>query len=167
MTLPVTPPPEVTPAPFSAEQLARHKALRRFNWWALYLPITLVTLLAVTALVWLTVLSFSGTPNQPRTLAGGTADFWLITSLLCPATLVCGLLPAGGVALLVQRRRRGSWLRAPIQRGAARVVNLLDTAQTRVADVQPLIARPFVVAHGRLAFVKRLAQQLIHVFKRS
>jgi hypothetical protein len=167
MTTPSTPPIIVEKAPFSAEQTERHKKLRRFNWFAVYLPALLATAGAVAALIYLTTLTFAPEPAQSRMLASGLADFWLIVTVLCPASLVCGLFPALGVFALVKRAQSGSIVRVRVQRLSARAENALVTAQQKTAEAQPKVANPIIRARGGLAFIKRLLQKLYQIITRS
>ncbi len=122
------------------EQLARARALRRFNWWTLYLPLILLALgiLAAAGLViWQTI---EGRPamDQWRLFVSAVADTVIIFATLA-VTFACLVLPAAGIGLLVFGRQK-----RPVK-AAQRLLWRLDQAVSRVGtQVEPAVTE---VAH--------------------
>lgn len=143
----------------AAADQARRRRLRRFNWLAVYLPLLAAVLLLGTLFVLLTISAFSPAPEAARRQASGLADFWLIMTVLCPLSLICGIFPGLGVGMLVWRRRRGSMLNDRVAGGMHRLSSLLDILQTYLEKAQLRIAAAIIAVRSRIAWLLRFVRR--------
>ncbi len=101
-----------------ASQLARSRALRRFNWAFVYLPLllaTMIVLVLIAALLWTALAGQRLGALEPagaRGLASGLADLLFVLAAL-PWALLCPVLPLLLFAGIVHGRRQGT---APLRR---------------------------------------------------
>lgn len=137
----------------NAEQAARDKALRRFNWLFVYAPVALVSFGILALLVWLAWATLPDVAVRRQGAVSGVADIVLIL-WLCPTVLVCALFPALGFFLLVKRRQSGSVARQRVQRLLWRAENLVMTARGRLIAWETTASRPIIVAHGAWAYAR-------------
>lgn len=147
----------VTPAP-AADIPQETRDLKRFNLWALYLPIAVAILLAIAVFIWLIIATLFPGTSELQTSAGGVSDFLLIV-VLCPATLIWALLPAAGIFLLYKRQQGGSWIRKPLMKYSRIGSGGLTTVQQKVGEVQPKIAAPVIKLNSGLTFVGTLIKR--------
>lgn len=162
MALTDTPPTESPSSsiPPTDDQLTRAKALRRFNWLYIYTPIIVAASLSLIALLLLTWFSLVPDSAEDILFISGLADIILI-GWMCPATLIFSLGPIAGIYYFYRRRQHGSYVREPLQRLSWRTDNLLDASQSKIKGVQPHVAKPFIEAHGWVAFFRNILQQIV------
>lgn len=157
------PPERVRPTP---EQLERKRKQQRFTRRRVWLPVGVVTLLwllAIAGLLWLTVAGswFNMDTNQAtyRSLVSGAADAIIILSIT-PLLLLCALPSVGVIALAVRRRRQEPKPRSWTEGGRRllwRVENGVMAVRQRLEeDVLPSVARPVTSAYALAAFVRTL-----------
>lgn len=154
---------EPVPVARSSEEIraARHKRMRRFNALVVYLPLAVAALIAIGVLVWLAVRVITGAPDASRDTASGLSSIVLLSAVLFPALLSCGVLPALGLFALGWRAQNGSIVQKRMTGLFGRIDGLLDTVQHRVDDTTPKIAAPMIQLKGRGRFVGRLLQSTI------
>ena len=160
-------PERVRPTP---EQLERKREQLRFTRRRVWLPVgsvTLLWLLAIVGLLWLTVAGswFHVDTNQEtyRTLVSGAADAVIILSIT-PLLLLCALPSVAILALAVQRRRKEpegrSWTESA-RRLLWRVENGVTAVRERLdKDVLPSVARPVTSAYALAAFARTLWKEV-------
>lgn len=154
------PPPAITNTDRAAE-------LRRINWLSIYLPITLATvlgLLLLGGLAWTALFTDGGLPTQIDR-ASGIADIFLTLVCLIPLTLICAILPLGGLGFLYWRQQNGSILRERTQSLFHKVDEGLTQADTKLNETTPKIAQPIIQARARLAGGFVLLDKLINAVK--
>lgn len=137
----------------NAEQAARDKALRRFNWLFVYMPVALLGLGMLALLVWLAWVSLPDAAEKRQAAVSGVADIILIL-WLCPTVLLCALGPGLGIFLLVRRRQSGSVVRQRLQRLLWRLENLIATVRPKLLALEARLAQPVIAGHGWLSFVR-------------
>ena len=153
------PPQEIGYQPTPAQQ-ARAAALRRFNLWAVYIPLGVITALILTLVVALIVLAVI----QPRwrPMASAVADLLLILAI-GPALLFTVVIPGAVGYVVIDGRRKGRTPLASLRTLLWRLDTLISTIQHRVGSVIDRIAPP--TARLRANFVRleatarRLAQR--------
>ena len=121
-------PAQDTPYQPTAAQQARADALRRFNLWAIYVPLGLITAAILVLVVAMIVLAVIQPRWRPTTSA--VADLLVILTIL-PTLLLCTLLPAGAGFVFIDSRRKG---RAPL-RSLRTLLWRLDTLVSRVQRI--------------------------------
>ena len=164
---------ETTVGPAVAAPLAyaphqeRDKALRRFNWLTIYLPLIVATLLALAALGVLGWFALAGEPaSMERMRASGIADFFLALVCLAPLSLIGAAFAGGGLFFLYWRRKKGSLLRERIQRILRKSDQRLDAADTRARVEQARVVQNTIRYRNQFeAFIDKLYLQLAQVAK--
>lgn len=159
----------------TAEQLARKRALRRFNRLAVYLPVGLLALVwlgLILGMFWLTVAGswFNVDTNREyyRSLISGVADAFTVI-MLAPLLLLCSLPPIGTAAFFVWRRQRRRAQPAGPEKLPIfwRVENIVTTVRARVATTTPRVARPVITAHAAAAYVRTFISQIKEIVSRE
>lgn len=143
------------------EQAQRDRALRRFNWLYVYLPLGVSVAAALTLLILLAVADLPKRDATLPRLTSGLTDVVLIL-WLCPTVLVCSLLPLGALALLTRRRQRGSWIRQRLQRLLWRLEDGLTAGRQQIDRLTPRLAQPVIRGRAWLTYI----QHLILIFRR-
>ncbi|MGB1253336.1 MAG: hypothetical protein ACPG8W_22175 [Candidatus Promineifilaceae bacterium] len=147
--------------------VTREAELQRFNWLALYLPVILVSVIAVVllgVLAW-TALFTGGEAASQVDRASGIADVFLMLICLMPLTLVGAIVPLGGLGFLYWRQQNGSILRERTQTLLHKVDDGVATANEKVNEASPKIARPIIATRSRLEGGFVLLDKLIDAVK--
>lgn len=99
------------PAPFSpsAEQLARERALQRFNRLTIILPVTIVVVMVIALIVLMLIGIFAPGLIGAEEFLSGLADTILVMWMI-PMTVLCAIGPIMYIAYLVNRRQRRNQL---------------------------------------------------------
>lgn len=142
----------------SPAQLARRKALRRYNWLTLYGPLLLLTLIGLgvlAALIWATIERGTAEMERWRTFVSAAADTVIILTSI-GMTLACVVIPAAAVATLVYGRQQAWRPLATTQRFLWRVDQYVTTAQERVDQVAAQSAEKVIDGRSRLAYWESL-----------
>ncbi|MCA9999139.1 MAG: hypothetical protein KDE56_25420 [Anaerolineales bacterium] len=160
MTTSIQPQPKKTFTP-SAEQLARATARRRFNFWAIYFPLIVVTigvLVLVGFMVWGVLVP---EPQTTRSFVSGLADLLIILAAL-PMALVCGAVPLAVVGYMVYRRQqkpaqpalKGQPVYGRLQKLFWQLDNVIVTSRRKSDELLPKVAQPIIRANALLAYVE-------------
>jgi hypothetical protein len=155
--------PEYQPTP---AQLARAAALRRFNRWFVYLPVSIaavIALLVIGLLFWVTLIQPG--ENSRETVSGIASAVIILVSL--PMTLLCALPSVLIIGAFVQGRQKGM---APLKRVQTifwQIDSLVLRLQTAVKNFTPKIAGIVIKAHAAVAYIRNLLNQLKNMLKRS
>ena len=158
----------------SAEQLARAKARRRFNFWAVYFPLIIVAL-GVLVLVGFMVWSvLAPKPQATRSFVSGLADLLIILATL-PLALVCGAVPLAIVGFVVYRRRqkpaqpevKGQPVYGRLQKLFWQLDNVIVTSRRKSDELLPKVAQPIIRGNALLAYAETLLAHLKAFLTRS
>lgn len=158
----------------TAEQLARAQARRRFNFWAVYLPLMVVSV-GVLALVGLMIWGvLAPIPEETRSFVSGMADLLIILATL-PLALLCGAVPLALGGYLVYRRRQkpaqttttAKPAYGRLQKLFWQLDSLVVTSSRKSGELLPKVARPVVRANAMLAYLGTLFTHLKAFLMRS
>lgn len=144
----------------TAVQLERAKALKRFNWWAIYVPLGVLATAVVAFLIYLLILAIWPPYSDTRLFLSGVADIILIFFML-PVVLLFGLLLAGIFGGAIYWRRSKKETGEPsLQNKYGRLRLLLwkldqklSTVYRKIDQLMPQIAQPVVRLNATLAYL--------------
>ena len=142
----------------SEAQLERARALDRFNLWAVYLPVIVVSLLVLVLLallIWIAVIN-----DRSRTLVSATADLLTILAI-APTLLLCALLPGLAIYTVVEGRRRDMAPLRSLQRLFWRLESLIVRVRGIVNQYAPQVARPVTRFNAWFARQETLITRLL------
>jgi hypothetical protein len=151
----------------TAVQLERAAALKRFNRWAIYLPLGLLATAVIGFLIYLLIIAIWPPYEDTRLFLSGMADIFLILFML-PVVLIFGLLLIGifGGAIYWQQSRKESG-EPSLQRKYGRLRLLLWRLDQRLSKLyqqidkqMPLLARPIIRFNALMAYVNSWLSQL-------
>lgn len=151
----------------SAEQLARAKARRRFNFWAVYAPLIIAglgVLVLVGFMVWGVLAPESA---ATRNYVSALADLLIILAAL-PLALVCGAVPLGMVGYMVYRQQQkaarpkgeGQPVYGRLQKLFWQLDNLIVTSQRKSEELLPKVAQPLIRLNAFIAYLETLFARL-------
>lgn len=158
----------------SAEQLARTQARRRFNFWAVYVPLIVVAigvLVLVGLMVWGALAPESA---ATRGFVSGLADLLIILATL-PLALVCGAVPLAIVGYMVYRRQqkpaqpagKGQPVYGRLQKLFWQLDNVIVTSRRKSDELLPKMAQPIIRGNAWLAYIETLLAHLKAFLTRS
>ena len=131
---------------------ARSAELQRINWLTIYAPVLLVTVIALLllgVLAWAALFAGESVPPQIDR-ASGIADTFLILVCLIPLTLMCAILPLGGLGFLYWRQQNGSIVRERTQTLLRKVDGGISTANDKVNETSPKVANVVIQARSNI-----------------
>ena len=168
-----TPTPEFEP---SSSQLERAKAIRRFNWRFVYIPLIIgivIVLVLLGLMLWVGLAPQQAESYRP--FFSGLADIVLIFTLI-PMMMLCSIGPIALIGLgafRYQKRQeqKESGEPEPPARGLQlllwRVDSLLDKASSSVQTHAPKAATPIIQVNAFLAYVESLIKQIRNLFMKK
>ena len=148
-------------------QVERAARLKRFNVLYVYTPIAAGGLIIVVATFGLLYLSLAEPSLESRRTISAVADAFLTLATI-PALLLCAVVPTIWLIAAIQLKQRDA---SPV-RGTRilfwRVFYVIAMISDSVSDVAAKIARPFIQANARAAYLNTLRRRLYTLFiKRS
>ena len=151
----------------TAVQLERAEALTRFNRWAIYVPLGLLTTAVIGFLIYLLILAIWPPYEDTRLFLSGVADIILILFML-PVVLLFGLLLAGifgGAFYWRQSKKETGEPSLQNKYGRLRLLlwkldQKLSTVYRKVDQVMPKIAQPVMRLNATLAYISSWLGQL-------
>jgi hypothetical protein len=157
----------------TGEQLARDRALKRFNRLYLYVPLGIAALIALGLVIALLVGVLLPGITGTAAFASALADIVLIMTLL-PMLLLCAIVPGAYIALVYNQRQKRQQApqagpmayRSRVQTLFWRLDKLIDTAVAKTTATAPQIAQPIVKLNSGLAFLSAFFNQLSQLFRR-
>jgi hypothetical protein len=156
----------------TAVQLERVNSLKRFNRWAIYVPVGLLATAVIGLLVYLLIIAIWPPYEDTQLFLSGIADIILILFML-PVVLIFGLLLVGlfggGIYWRQSRQENDD---ASLQKRYGRLRLLLWKLDQKLSGVyrqadkiMPQLANPVIRFNAHLAYINswlaRLAKQLI------
>ena len=157
----------------TAVQLERARALKRFNLWAVYVPLGVVVTAVLALLVYLLIIAIWPPYEDTHLFLSGIADIILIL-FMAPVVLIFGLLLAGifGGAIYWRKSRQDSAAPA-LQKEYGRLRLLLWKADQklsglyrRIDQLLPKIAEPVIRYNAFQAYTSAWLDHLKRQFKR-
>jgi hypothetical protein len=139
--------------------------MRRFNIFAIYMPIGLALIIAISITVLLLVVALSIGSTEMLETISAVADSVMILAII-PTMVLCAIVPTAFFAITFQMRRRGQ---APIRSSQWilwRVQYRLELIANRLVAILAQIREPFIRIASRYAFITNLITRLLSIFKR-
>ncbi|MCB8942315.1 MAG: hypothetical protein H6658_00935 [Ardenticatenaceae bacterium] len=152
----------------TAVQQARAASRQRFNWFFIYTPLiifSLILLIITGLLIWG---ALSPNITGTRKFVSGVADIIIILTIL-PMTLLCLLPSVAVIGVIVYRRRSQEGepeKYGRLQRLFWRIDNILDIVQAKITAVLPKVGQPVIRLNAILAFVTTMLNHLVSLFRR-
>lgn len=164
---------ETIPIQPNPQQLARQKALRRFNLLYVYLPLGFVFVLWVSAilgLLWLAIAGewFAMNTNQEsmRQTMSGAADFIAIVAM-APWLIICALPTILPIALVINRRQKANEQAKQTKEAKLpifwRIENQLTNVSGKIEPLLPKIAQPVITLNAGIAFIETMIRKLLNL----
>jgi hypothetical protein len=145
-------------------QLERARKIRRFNWFAVYLPVSLISLIGLLALILMIYLALVKPGEETLQTVSGFADAIAILGMI-PLTLLCAVVPALLIIATIQARRKN---RAPIrqfQKLMWRLESRIQAFDEPVNRLTTRIANPIITIQARSAFLGTIIRRLRGFFR--
>ncbi|MCB8981534.1 MAG: hypothetical protein H6657_29355 [Ardenticatenaceae bacterium] len=157
----------------TAVQLERDRALKRFNLWAVYVPLGVVVTAVLALLIYLLIIAIWPPYEDTRMFLSGIADIILILFML-PVVLIFGLVVAGLIGGGIYWRKSRQESDAPeLQKQYGRLRLLLWKVDQKLSgiyrqidQVMPKIAGPVIRYNATLAYINTWLDHLKNQFKR-
>lgn len=156
----------------SQAQKERRAALHRFNRLYVYLPLGLITAVALLVIILFLVGIFAPGLTGAAEFASGLADITIILFSI-PMMLLCavGPLSLAGIYSVSRNRRKQGKPRMDdggrMQQLFWQIDNLVQRAQTKTGEISPQIARPIIQANAFVAYLHAFLKQIKSYLKRS
>lgn len=142
-------------------QVERAAALRRFNFFSVYLPIALLSLIVLFllgTLAWYSLLGSSIGRPYNVSFASGLADVIMILCL-APMLLVCPVFPLLMMGMMVHGRRQGKAPLKTLQRLLWQLEAKLSGVRLVAERVLRRLALVVVDAHAKAAYIRAILTQ--------
>ena len=158
----------------TAVQKQRVDDLKRFNRWAVYVPLGVLATAVVGLLIYLLIIAIWPPYEDTRLFLSGIADIILILFLL-PAVIIFGLLVAGMFGGLIYRRQsRKKKDGTPTQQqryGRLRLLlwkldQKLSVLYRKVDQLMPKLANPIIRFNALLSYIAAWLAQLTRQLSR-
>jgi len=149
----------------SVSQLARAKAMRRFNRLFVYTPVAFLGLVGLVLIGLLLWGSLSPHITGTREFASALADIVIILTVL-PLMVMCAVVPLAAIAYAGYRRRGEKRAHGRLHLLFWRLESLLERAQRGSGAGMNKLARPVIEGHARAAFLSTLFNRLKQTIKR-
>ena len=161
-------PPETQIEPVyrpSTRQLERGERIRRFNVLAVYLPIGLAAIIAITLTVLLLIVALGVGSSEALATISAVADSVVILAII-PTMVLCAIVPTAYIAVAMQMRSRGQAPVRSTQWILWQVQYRLELIAERIVIIMAKIREPIIRIAARYAFIKDLIDRILSLFKR-
>ena len=162
---------EVTKTNMGIEPTAVHKerlaSRQQFNWYFVYTPIIILSLILIILTGLLIWGAFSPHITGTREFVSGVADIIIILTIL-PMTLMCLAPPLATIGFIIYRRRKQEERKkyGRLQTLFWRIDNIIDIVQAKIEQILPKIGQPVIRLNAILAFITTLLDHIVGIFRR-
>ncbi|UCG24950.1 MAG: hypothetical protein JSW55_02855 [Chloroflexota bacterium] len=148
------------------KQAERDAALRKFNLLFVYGPIGLIGAVLLGLVILLLIVALNPPSDEALLFISGLADVAIVIALI--PILIIGAAALGVIAYgYVRARQQGMAPVRQTQRLLWRMDNVIGRLRGRTEETASKVARPFISAHGIVAYIKSLINQALRLVKRS